>query len=381
MSQSAPSPVVFASPPQRLLVRGVNWLGDAVMTTPALLRLRDAWPGTRIHLLTPAKLAELWRAHPAVDEVLTFGPGEGAWTVGGRLRAVGFDAALVLPNSPRSALECFLGRVPVRVGFARRWRNAFLTHRVVVRGESVAMVKPSVADVRARLEGRLAPVVRPPLAAHHSLQYLAMVAACGASSEPLAPRLAVSAAEVVAARAKFGLAEDTCWLGLNPGAEYGPAKRWPAGRFAAVAQAVTGARDGDRGHKVCWIMFGGRNDHVIAAEIRAGVPGILDLAGRTTLREFMAVLRVCRVLLTNDTGPMHVAAALGVPVVVPFGSTSPELTGPGLPGDARHRWVRVPSAEAPCAPCFLRECPVDFRCLLGVGVERVTAEVLAWVPS
>jgi heptosyltransferase-2 len=100
----------------------------------------------------------------------------------------------------------------------------------------------------------------------------------------------------------------------------------------------------------------------------------LNLAGKTSLRELMALLKICRVLLTNDTGPMHVAAALGTPVVVPFGSTSPELTGPGLPGDSRHRLLK---SDAPCSPCFLRECPIDFRCLNGISVERVVEAVLS----
>ena len=95
---------------------------------------------------------------------------------------------------------------------------------------------------------------------------------------------------------------------------------------------------------------------------------VRNVAGRTSLRELLALLARCRALLTNDTGPMHLAAALGVPVVVPFGSTSPELTGPGLPGDPRHRLIR---ANAPCAPCFLRECPIDFRCMNGISVEQV----------
>jgi heptosyltransferase-2 len=99
-----------------------------------------------------------------------------------------------------------------------------------------------------------------------------------------------------------------------------------------------------------------------------------NLAGQTSLRELMALLKLCRVLLTNDTGPMHVAAALGTPVVVPFGSTSPELTGPGLPGDLRHRLLK---SDAPCSPCFLRECPIDFRCLNGISVERVVETVIA----
>ena len=111
----------------------------------------------------------------------------------------------------------------------------------------------------------------------------------------------------------------------------------------------------------------------IASAIASPPLAIWNLAGKTSLRELMALLKLCRVLLTNDSGPMHVAAALGTPVVVPFGSTSPELTGPGLPGDARHRLLK---SDAPCAPCFLRECPIDFRCLNGITVERVVEAVL-----
>ena len=112
----------------------------------------------------------------------------------------------------------------------------------------------------------------------------------------------------------------------------------------------------------------------IAAEIGNQKSEIGNVSGQTTLRELMALLKSCRVLLTNDTGPMHVAAALGTPVVAPFGSTSPELTGPGLPGDARHKLLK---SDAPCSPCFLRECPIDFRCMNGISVERVVSAELA----
>ena len=124
----------------------------------------------------------------------------------------------------------------------------------------------------------------------------------------------------------------------------------------------------------------------VAGEIRAAAiqkqgraedpanPEVINLAGATTLRELCAALKLCRVLLTNDSGPMHVAAALGIPVVVPFGSTSPELTGPGLPGDSRHQLLR---SNVPCAPCFLRECPIDFRCMNSISVERVIEAVLS----
>lgn len=352
--------------PQRLLVRGVNWLGDAVMTTPALLRLREAFPHARLTLLTARKLADVWMHHPAVDEVLTFGPDESAWRLGRRLRAGHFDTALVLPNSPRSALEVFFAGIPRRVGVARSLRSWLLTDALPPRADAVRMRKPSAREVRERLAQGI-PTSRPPLTAHQSLEYLHLAAHLGASPDPLPPRLAVTRAEVAAVRAKFGLREGVLWLGLNPGAEYGPAKRWPAERFVATARAVSQAHPAAR-----WLVFGGPNDQQAGTQIAASLPGTVNLAGRTTLRELLAALSLCRALVTNDTGPMHVAAALGVTVVVPFGSTSPELTGPGRPGDPRHRLI---VGEAPCAPCFLRECPVDFRCLLGIRAERVAEAV------
>jgi heptosyltransferase-2 len=127
--------------------------------------------------------------------------------------------------------------------------------------------------------------------------------------------------------------------------------------------------------------LGGKNDVATTAQIESAIshrPSAINLAGKTSLREFMALLKLCRVLLSNDTGPTHVAAALGTPVVVPFGSTSPELTAPGLPGDARHQFLRI---ETACAPCFLRECPIDFRCMSSLTSERVAAAVLRAVGS
>ena len=137
-----------------------------------------------------------------------------------------------------------------------------------------------------------------------------------------------------------------------------------------------------------WLVFGLKNESAVASRIadaiqraaeahfgpqHPAIPHALSLAGRTTLGELCAALKFCRALLTNDSGPMHVAAALGTPVIVPFGSTSPELTGPGLPGDTRHRCLR---ANVPCSPCFLRECPIDFRCMTGLSVEKVVAAFL-----
>jgi heptosyltransferase II len=379
-------------------VRGVNWLGDAVMTTPALLRLREALPDTHITLLTHEKLADLWTGHPAVDEVMAFGAKEGVFSIARRLRgagdlqspsasnrrggdgksparANGFDAALVLPNSLRTGLEVALARIPRRIGYAGGGRNWLLTQAVPWRASVTRMRKRTAGEVRRLISTGKDAQQRVPAtpAAHHLQHYLHLAAALGAKPEPLAPLIAVSAAEVAAVKAKFNL-PDGLLIGLNAGAEYGPAKRWPADRFIAAASEL-------RARLNCsFVIFGGPADRVLAAEISTTLAAasssiqhpasaiVTNLAGHTSLRELCAALRACRVVLTNDTGPMHLAAAVGTRVVALFGSTSPELTAPGLPGDARHVILR---GDAPCAPCFLRECPVDFRCMKSLTVERV----------
>jgi heptosyltransferase-2 len=423
--------VAFHPPPRRILVRGVNWLGDAVMTTPALLRLREKFPAAHITLLTPEKLADLWQHHPAVDEIVSISPEETVWQIAGKLkflrtqlhefaegfragkaafdisektpaqivikrtrplagdvpnslrqiREQAFDLALVLPNSPRSALEVFLARIPQRVGYARPWRNFFLTQTVPPRAGAVKMRKRSVAEIK-NLAAQSSAGVPPAFAkkaaggtpaphskSHQIYEYLHLAAALGANPEPLPPQLFVAPEEITAVEKKFGLEQVAGpILGLNPGAEYGPAKRWPVERFISAAKEI------QQKTNCIWLLFGGKSDTALANQIESAIgnrQSAINLAGKTSLRELMSLLKLCRVLLTNDTGPMHVAAALGTPVVVPFGSTSPELTGPIFSSNAQ-----ILKSAAPCSPCFLRECPIDFRCLNEISVERVTEAVL-----
>jgi heptosyltransferase II len=358
---------------QRMLVRGPNWLGDAVMTTPALLRLREKFPDAHITILTPEKLRDLWSEHPAANETMAIAPGENVFSVGRRLRAGRFDLALILPNSPRSALEPWLGCIPRRVGYARPWRNWLLSLCLDPRPDEVKMHKRSVDEIRQLLRRPPDALRRFPPLAHQIHDYLHLVTALGASPEPLPPQLFITPKEVDSVVKKFGL-ENLVRpiLGLCPGAEYGPAKRWPVDKFIAAAAEI------QQRTRCTWLVFGGPADQALADRIESTIASppsaILDLAGKTSLRELMALLKYCQVLLTNDTGPMHVAAALGTPVVVPYGSTSPELTSPGLPGDPLH-WLL--QADAPCSPCFLRECPIDFRCMNGITVRQVVEAVLS----
>jgi heptosyltransferase-2 len=355
-------------------VRGTNWLGDAVMTTPALLRLRERFPGSHIALLTPEKLKELWQDHPAVNETISFARGESALTVAKKLRAGKFDTALVLPNSPRSALEAFLAGIPERIGHARAWRNFFLTRIVAPRADAVKMHKRTVAEINALISqkpeaGKQRPDL--PKTSHQSFEYLHLAAAMGANPEPLPSKLFITPGEVEIVGKKFGLQQHGGPVfGLNPGAAYGPAKRWPVEKFIAAAREIQ-----KRTH-CAWILFGGKDDAEITNQIQSAPgsgPAIHNLAGKTSLRELMVLLNFCRVFITNDSGPMHVAAALGIPVVAIFGSTSPELTGPVSSGDLRHS---ILASDAPCSPCFLRECPIDFRCMNGIDVDRVVSAVV-----
>ena len=355
---------------ERILIRGVNWLGDAVMTTPALLRLRQSHPAARITLLTHSKLAGLWQGHPAIDTVATFADDEGPWSIARRLRGEKFEVALVLPNSHRSALEMWLAAIPRRVGYARPWRNWLLTELLAPASEAVAMHKRSDGEIN-RLIQQGSASIPPPATAHQIFHYLQLAAALGANPEPVAPQLAVPETALANFTAKFKLAADSPadspLFGLNPFAEYGPAKRWPEERFTKAAVQI------QRRTNCRWLIFGLKSDGETAARLAGKIPGAINLAGATKLDELCAALKLCRVLLTNDSGPMHVAAALGTPVVALFGSTSPELTGPGLPGDPRHRLLRV---DAPCSPCFRRECPIDFRCMTGITVDSVVQTVL-----
>ena len=368
--------------PAKLLVRGVNWLGDAVMTTPALQRLRQRFPHSQICLLTNEKLADLWQGHPAIDQILTFNGAESPWTIAGRLRGRGFDAALILPNSPRAALEVWLGRIPHRIGYARRWRNWFLSLPVRLPDTCMTPRRRSVREIR-RLTS---PAYRPPASDRHCAyrhqihDYLQLAAALGADPSPLPPRLELSPGELESsvteclAASKHAIIRNAVvpnpiLLGLNPSAAYGPAKCWPVERYAEVMREVS-----KRIPSALCLVFGTASDWEICERIVSSIAGrAVNLAGKTSLRQLMALLKQCQVLVTNDSGPMHVAAALDTPVVVPFGSTSPELTGPGEPGDRRHRLLRNP---IPCAPCFRRTCPIDFRCMLGISVQQMVSAVL-----
>ena len=333
-----PSPV-SAIADARILIRATNWIGDSVMTMPAVQQLRAAAPAAHLTLHCPAKLHDLWRHNPNLNAVLT-GDVD--------LRAGQFDLAVILPNSFRSAWDCWRAGIPRRVGFAGHWRRALLTD-VLPDPEPAAYRHITVAGRSFRT--KTFPVVR-----HQAERYLDLIAHLGGSRALVPPKIWCGTAAVK----KFLPADGRPVCALNAGAEFGPAKRWPADRFAAVARQVD-----------CrWLLLGGPGDVALAGTIAAQLPDAINLAGQTTLLELCELLQACRLVLTNDTGPMHLAGALGTPIVAVFGSTSAELTGPlGSP-------VTILREPVECSPCYLRSCPVDFRCMQRITVDQVTKAVL-----
>ena len=353
------------SAPENILIRGVNWLGDAIMTLPAIMRLREAHPHARFTLLTHDKLADLWASTQHFERILTFPRGESPFTVGNKLKREHFDTALILPNSFRTALECWKAGIPRRIGYSGNWRSKLLTDAIAPRPEAIPMQKRLPLDIEYRLTNQLQPQTFP-ASVHHIYQYLHLTKHLGASDEPTAPRLLRSEGAP-----KFADPQKPHpYIGLIASAEYGPAKRWPTDHFIKAAKELI------EKHQAHILLFGGPGDVETAKEITESLPEDhrTNLTGQTTLPELIDALATCEVVLSNDTGPMHVAAAVGTPVVVPFGSTSPDFTGPGMPDDpdSPHQLLRT---GASCSPCFLRKCPIDLRCLNEITAADAVAAV------
>jgi heptosyltransferase-2 len=311
-----------------LVVRSPNWLGDAVMALPAVRNLKTMLGDDSLAVAAPEKLAALWRKCPFVDGVIALEKPKNLQATAGQLRAGKFGSAVLLPNSLRSAAEAWLAGIPQRFGYARGGRGLLLTRAI-----------PAPARNPARL--------------HQRFYYLDLVAALGGPSDDSLPQLRKEAA---AATGPHGLV-----LAICPGAEYGPAKRWPVENFVAVARHFIATREA----KI--VLLGAASDAPIAEEFARRLPEAENRAGKTSLDEFMAALVSARLVLCNDSGAMHVASALGVPTLAVFGSTEPRLTGPM---GARTAVLRH---HVPCSPCFLRECPIDFACMRSVTPEMAIA--------
>jgi heptosyltransferase II len=318
--------------PFHVLVRSPNWLGDACMAIPAVRALKKGRPDLEITIFGPEKLRDLWEAQPEVSRFIGKEKADRPWTVARRLRKCGiaFEVGLLFTHSTRSTLEFWLAGVPRLVGFAGSFR-AKLLHQVIAEPKDTAT-------------------------RHHARRYLHMAQVLGST-----------AGDEVLECPAHPSAERR--IGICAGAEYGPAKRWPLERYAQVIRQLHPALP-----EYEWVFLGAPNEaemgEELSRQVGASIPHT-NRVGKTRLAELIQELCRCRLLLTNDTGTMHLAAALGVPTVSLFGSTEPVLTGPlGV----QHTVLRE---KTPCSPCFERTCPLGhFDCMMKITPERVCQAVL-----
>lgn len=326
-----------------MLVVAPNWVGDLVMAAPMVALLSARIPASAVDVLAPAWVAPLAARIPGVRAVIESPFGHGRLALGARrrlgmsLRPARYAQAIVLPNSWKSALVPFFAGIPRRTGWVGEFRHGVLS------------------DAR-RLDARALPLMAERFAA------LALDRGQPLPQPLPEPRLNADAGTGARLAGRLGLDPQRPAAVLCPGAEYGPAKRWPVRHFAAVARALAG-----RGLQV-WLM-GSAKDEPVAQAIVAGcadLPGVTNLAGRTALDEAVDLMALAALVVTNDSGLMHVAAALDRPMVALFGSSSPDFTPP-----LSHR-ARVARHPVACSPCFERECPLGhFDCLEKLAPSQV----------
>ena len=331
----------------KILVVAPSWIGDTLLAQPLLARLKKKLPGAVIDALAPGWTAPVVRRMPEINEVIEapFGHGElgllARWRLGRSLRSRGYDEAIVLPNTFKSALIPFFAGIPLRAGFVGESRYGLLnlTHKLD------AKRLPLMAERYAQLAEK--PGVPP--------------------ARPLPEvRLRVDQANLLVTLNRLGLSRAKPVVAFCPGAEYGPAKRWPARHFAVLARKLAA-----QGCAV-W-LFGSEKDSDIGEEIvRSSGGAAANLCGRTDLASAIDLLSLAEVVVSNDSGLMHVAAGVGRPVVALYGSSSPEHTPP-LSASAR-----VVRTGIECSPCFARECPLGhFKCMNELAPERVMEEIAA----
>jgi heptosyltransferase-2 len=324
---------------ERLLVVSPNWLGDAIMALPAVADLRRRFPRARLMVAARRTISALFRMSPLVDEVIETQSRRADIAA---LRALGADASLLLPNSFASA---WLVR---RAGIPERWGYA--------------------ADLRKPLLSRAVP--RPAIRVHQAEYYRRLLKGLGIENGPLEPELVVPGRAIDAARELLrasGWGEQQRCVVMAPGAAYGGAKRWPAEYFAEVATRLV------RERSVHCILIGSAGDRAITQWVQRIVPqdaraSIIDLAGVTTLDTLAGVLALAGACVSNDSGAMHLASAVGAPLVALFGPTRERETAPLVRRGGR---VDVLINHVWCRPCMLRECPLDHRCMKDLSPERV----------
>ncbi len=345
--------------PEKILIRGVNWIGDAVLTIPAIKSVRKTFPDSHISLLIKPWVADVFKENRDIDKIILYESRHESFSgkieLAKTLRQNRFDIAILLQNAFDAAMLSWLAGIPERIGYSRDLRGLLLTKSV--------------------------PISKEILKKHQVYYYLNLLQSAGIETSDIQPYIYLTDNERKWARNTISSSfsdNKTPLIGINPGATFGSAKRWPSERFAWLTDKIINELNG----RV--IIFGGSSEIQIVNQImeiaeskttKDGGP-ILVMAGKTSLRELSALISECDVFISNDSGPMHIASALLMPIIAIFGSTNRSATGPfGQPH-------KVISKDLPCAPCMKRECPEKhLRCMTEITADEVFAALKEMLPQ
>jgi heptosyltransferase-2 len=338
-----------------IMIRATNWVGDAILALPTIRAVRQKFPDARISIVARPYVTEIYREQSICDELIAYDPKgtqrgwSGRATLASDLRARKFDVALLLQNAFDAAWLAWRAGIPDRIGYARDGRRLLLTN-------AIAVPKPGE------------------IPAHEKFYYLELLRRAGwidqlqddvhiALHVPEARR--VKAAETLL---EAGARAHTVRVAIGAGASYGSAKCWPPERFAQWANRFQAETDGDV------ILFGTAAEASVSNAIIVGMKKKpIDLTGKTAIGDLPALLSQCQLFLGNDSGAMHVAAAVGLPVVAVFGPTDPFGTAPVTPRSS------IVQERPYCSPCFLRRCPTGHRCMKSITPEMVADAAKPWL--
>lgn len=335
---------------KNIIVRMPNWIGDMVMATPILTDLRKAYPQASITAMCRAPICDLLKEDPDVNELFCFSKRSSfsrrsdTKNIIEKLRPGKYDLGILLTHSLSSAWWFWQGKVKTRLGYDCNGRRFFLSQAV-----------PFPDSIERQ---------------HLVLTYKMLLEPLGIPISDSSPRLHLADREVEAARTllhQHGVSKEKTIIGINPGATYGSAKCWLPERFREVAVKLLNDPN------VSIVFFGDQPTAPLVKQICQGLgPRVVNLAGLTSLREVAALISLCDVLLTNDSGPMHIADALGTKLIALFGSTNERVTGPYRTGKVIHKHVE-------CSPCYQRTCPIDFRCMKQIESEEVYQALIGMI--
>jgi len=334
----------------KIIVRAPNWIGDVVMSIPALEGLKSNFPSAWLAVVAKPWVVDLLDTNASVDEILPYDPDSGPLArtkstlqMSKHIREAGYDMAVLFQNAFEAALLVWLGKVKQRIGYSTDGRRILLTH-------GIPRQKTGVHGL------------------HQVDYYLNLLRAIGLEIPSTEPKLSLSENQIEKAHqflSERRLDSERITVGLAPGAIYGEAKRWPADRFAQVADLAV------ENWNANILIFGSAMERPIGNRVQQSMrQSALNLCGETSLKEAIGLLSICDFFITNDSGLMHVAAALDIPTVAIFGSTDPIATGP------RSAKARVICHNMDCAPCLKQTCPKDFSCMLSVTPNEVWLELV-----